>query len=77
MQTAHLLVPALLLVLMAEVIFAAHALLRRMLVPLRWLGDGVARLSNGHLDVIVPTRAADEFGILTDAFNQMAGRVKG
>jgi signal transduction histidine kinase len=76
MQTAHLVVPALLLVLMAGVIFAAHVVLRRMLQPLRWLGDGVAGLSEGHLDVVVQKRSADEFGALTDSFNQMVARVR-
>jgi signal transduction histidine kinase len=75
-QTAHLVVLALLLLLMASVIFTAHAILRRLLRPLRWLGDGVARLSEGHLDVAVPKRSEDEFGALTDAFNQMVGRVR-
>jgi signal transduction histidine kinase len=76
MRTAHLLVPAVLLLLMGAVVVAAHGFLRRLLSPLRWLGDGVAGLSEGHLDVVVPKRAPDEFGALTDAFNQMVGRVK-
>jgi signal transduction histidine kinase len=76
MHTAHLVVPAALLLLMATVVFAAHGLLKRLLLPLRWLGDGVAGLTEGHLDVVVPKRSADEFGALTDAFNQMVGRVK-
>jgi signal transduction histidine kinase len=76
MRTAHLMVPAVLLVLMAAVVFAAHGFLKRLLLPLRWLGDGVAGLSEGHLDVIVPKRSSDEIGALTDAFNRMVGRVK-
>jgi signal transduction histidine kinase len=76
MRTAHLVVPVILLLLMAGVVFAAHGFLRRLLLPLRWLGDGVAGLSEGHLDVVVPKRSADEFGALTDAFNRMVGRVK-
>lgn len=76
MRTAHLVVPAVLLLLMAAVVFAAHGFLRRLLLPLRWLGDGVAGLSDGHLDVVVPKRSTDEFGALTDAFNRMVGRVK-
>jgi signal transduction histidine kinase len=76
MRTAHLLVPAVLLLLMGTVVFAAHGFLRRLLSPLRWLGAGVAGLSEGHLDVVVPKRSADEFGALTDAFNQMVGRVR-
>lgn len=76
MRTAHLLVPVVLLLLMGAVVFAAHGFLRRLLLPLRWLGDGVAGLSEGHLEVVVPKRSADEFGALTDAFNRMVGRVK-
>lgn len=76
MRTAHLVVPAVLLLLMSAVVFAAHGFLKRLLLPLRWLGDGVAGLSEGHLDVVVPKRSADEFGALTDAFNRMVGRVK-
>ena len=76
MRTAHLLVPALLLLLIATVVFTAHGFLRRVLSPVRLLGDGVARLSEGQLDVVVPKRSADEFGTLTDAFNRMVGRVR-
>jgi signal transduction histidine kinase len=76
MFTAHLVVPAVVLLLVAIVVFAAHGVLKRVLLPLRWLRDGVARLSDGHLDVVVPTRSDDEFGALTYAFNRMVGRVK-
>ena len=76
MYNAHLAVPAIVLFLVAIVVFAAHGVLKRVLLPLRWLGDGVARLSDGHLDVLVPKRSPDEFGALTDAFNRMVGRIK-
>ena len=76
MRTAHLLVPAVLLFLVAAVVFAAHGFLRRLLLPVRLLSDGVAKLSDGNLDVVVPRRSGDEFGALTDAFNRMVGRVK-
>ena len=76
MRTAHLLVPAVLLFLVAAVVFAAHGFLRRLLLPVRLLSDGVAKLSDGNLDVVVPRRSGDEFGTLTDAFNRMVGRVK-
>ncbi len=76
MHTAHLVVPGVVLLLIATVVFAAHGVLNRLLLPLRWLGDGVARLSEGDLDVAVPKRSADEFGALTDAFNRMVGRIK-
>jgi signal transduction histidine kinase len=76
MRTAHILVPAVLLLLIATVVFAAHGVLKRVLLPVRWLADGVGRLSDGDLDVAVPTRSGDEFGALTDAFNRMVGRVR-
>jgi signal transduction histidine kinase len=76
MYTAHLVVPAVVLFLVAAVVFAAHGVLKRLLLPVRLLGDGVARLSDGHLDVVVPKRSNDEFGTLTEAFNRMVGRIK-
>jgi signal transduction histidine kinase len=76
MYTAHLVVPALVLLLVAAVVFVTHGVLKRVLLPLRWLGDGVTQLSEGHLDVVVPKRSGDEFGTLTDAFNRMVRRVK-
>ncbi len=44
--------------------------------PLRRLSDGVARLSAGQLDVVLPNKTRDEFGRLTEAFNQMVRRVR-
>jgi len=76
MRTAHLVVPGVVLLLIATVVFTAHGVLKRLLLPLRWLGDGVARVSEGQLDVVVPKRCADEFGALTDAFNTMVDRIK-
>jgi signal transduction histidine kinase len=76
MQSAHVALLILLLLLMATVVFVAHTVLNRLLRPLRGLSDGVARLGAGELDVTVPTGTRDEFGTLTDAFNQMVGRVR-
>jgi signal transduction histidine kinase len=66
----------LLLVVIVAVVLTAHAFLRHLLRPLRILSDGVARLGEGELDVQLPRRTDDEFGRLTDAFNQMVGRVR-
>ena len=76
MITVHNMLLALLLALMIVVIITAHLVLRRLLRPLRALGDGVARLSDGQLDVVLPNPTRDEFGALTDAFNKMVGRVR-
>lgn len=77
MHTAHLSLMIMLFVLMVGVVVMAHAVLRHLLRPLRVLNDGVARFSEGQLDVVLPNRTRDEFGTLTDAFNRMVGRVSG
>ncbi|HEX6101145.1 MAG TPA: HAMP domain-containing sensor histidine kinase [Thermoanaerobaculia bacterium] len=76
MINVHNMLLALLLGIMIAVIITAHLVLRRLLRPLRTLGDGVARLSDGQLDVVLPNPTRDEFGSLTDAFNDMVGRVR-
>jgi signal transduction histidine kinase len=76
LYTAHLLAPVVVLVLVGIVVFAAHGVLKRLLLPVRLLSDGVARLSDGQLDVVVPKRSGDEFGTLTDAFNRMVRRIQ-
>ncbi len=76
MINVHNALLALMLGIMGAVIVTAHLTLRRLLRPLRTLGDGVARLSEGQLDVVLPNPTRDEFGALTDAFNNMVGRVR-
>jgi signal transduction histidine kinase len=65
-----------LLTLLVAVVLLAYVLLRRALGPLRRLQQGVATLSEGNLEVAVPHRTGDEFGVLADAFNQMVVRVR-
>ncbi|HKI05779.1 MAG TPA: HAMP domain-containing sensor histidine kinase [Thermoanaerobaculia bacterium] len=66
----------LLLALMIGIVLLAYVVLRRSLRPVRSLHEGVVRLSEGHLDVVVPSRTSDELGALTDAFNQMVRRIQ-
>lgn len=73
---AHTALLVSLLALMGGTIIVAHMIIRRLLRPLRTLGAGVARLSSGDLDVVLPAPTRDEFGALTDAFNEMVGRVR-
>jgi signal transduction histidine kinase len=75
-QEAHGALLVLLLLVMTAVVLTTHAILRRLLRPLRVLSDGVDRLSSGELNVEIPTRSRDEFGRLTDAFNHMVARVR-
>jgi signal transduction histidine kinase len=60
---------------MALIVLLAYLVLRRSLRPLRALHAGVTRLSEGELDVAVPSRTRDEFGALAQAFNQMVQRI--
>lgn len=73
---AHTVLVALLVALMFAIVVVTHLVIERLLRPLRSLGDGVARLSAGELDVALPVETRDEFGTLTDAFNRMAQRVR-
>jgi len=76
LHAAHMYVLWLLLFLLVSVVIVTHAVLRRLLRPLRDLGDGVAQLSKGEFDVVVPQQRRDEFGALATAFNQMVTRVR-
>jgi diguanylate cyclase (GGDEF)-like protein len=49
---------------------------RRILGPLKDLTNGVLRVAGGDLDVSVPIRRSDEFGIVAGIFNEMVGRLK-
>jgi signal transduction histidine kinase len=60
---------------MAFIVLLAYLVLRRSLRPLRALHEGVTRLSEGELDVTVPSQTRDEFGALAQAFNQMVRRI--
>jgi signal transduction histidine kinase len=76
MQQVHSALVVLLLLIMTAVVLTAYAVLTHLLRPLRSLRDGVARLSEGQLDVVLPDSTRDEFGTLTDAFNRMVSRVR-
>lgn len=73
---AHWVLAVLLLAVMFGVIVAAYKVLEHLLGPLRSLSTGVAQLANGQLDVRLPPAPHDEFGRLTDAFNEMVDRVR-
>ena len=76
MQGAHLRLLILLLAIIAGVVLIAHTILNRQLRPLRELSAGVARLTAGELNVVLPARTRDEFGKLTLAFNKMVDRIR-
>lgn len=73
---AHGVLAVLVLTVMVAVIVAAYKVLEHLLGPLRSLSTGVAQLASGQLDVRIPPAPHDEFGRLSDAFNEMVERVR-
>ncbi|MEW6364811.1 MAG: HAMP domain-containing sensor histidine kinase [Acidobacteriota bacterium] len=76
LKVAHDRLLALLLTLMIIIVLVAHGVIRRALRPVRLLYAAVGRFGEGQFDVVVERQSRDELGALTDAFNQMARRVK-
>ncbi len=77
LRAAHFALVGPVLLLITAVVLIAHVMLRRLLLPLRALADGVMRLTRGELDVVIPSATRDEFGALTAAFNRMVAQVRG
>jgi len=76
LRSAHFALIGPVLLLVVGVILIAHQRLRRLLLPLRALADGVVRLTRGDLNVSIASSSRDEFAALTDAFNRMVTRVR-
>jgi signal transduction histidine kinase len=67
------------LVLAAGLLFALLVgtwLARRMVVPIRALATGAARIGGGDLDHRIEVHSGDEVQSLADSFNEMGGRLK-
>lgn len=75
-RNAHSHMLVMLLILMLGVFATAYLVMRNALRPLRLLEAAVHQVGEGQLDVTVRKQSDDEFGVLTDAFNQMARRVR-
>jgi len=76
MRSAHEKLLWMLLLMIVGVVLTAYWFQKRLLRPVQSLGEGVARMSAGQLDVVLPQVTHDELGTLTTAFNQMVSRVK-
>jgi signal transduction histidine kinase len=76
MPTTHAKLLWMLLLLIVAVVLAAYWFQKRLLRPVKSLGDGVARMSAGQLDIVLPVFAHDELGLLTTGFNHMVRRVR-
>jgi diguanylate cyclase (GGDEF)-like protein len=64
-------IPAILLIFAVTVLAA-----RGILKPILLLSEGAKRVSAGDLDVFLPVRGRDELADLTQAFNEMARKVR-
>lgn len=67
---------AILLVALALALFAALIFTRRMVVPIRALYDGAARIGGGDLTQRISIKSDDELEALGDQFNNMACRLE-
>jgi len=67
---------ALILVALALAIFAGFVLARRMIVPIRALHDGAARIGGGDLAQRITIKTGDELEALGEQFNRMAERLQ-
>jgi signal transduction histidine kinase/CheY-like chemotaxis protein len=67
---------ALILVALALAIFAGFVLARRMIVPIRALHDGAARIGGGDLTQRISINTGDELEALGEQFNRMAERLQ-
>lgn len=76
MHATHVRLLWMLLILIVFVVLAAYWIQRRHLRPVRSLSDGMAQISIGDLDVVLPVLGQDEFARLTVGFNDMVSRVK-
>ncbi len=66
----------LLLAGLALAFFAGLFLTRRMIVPIRTLSDGAARIGSGDLTQRITIKTGDELEALGDQFNSMATRLQ-
>ena len=61
---------------LAFAVLAGIWLARRMVVPIRALARGAARIGSGDLDHRIEMRSGDEVQVLADSFNDMGTRLK-
>jgi signal transduction histidine kinase len=66
----------LLLVALLLALFAGLLLARRMVVPIRTLSEGAARIGSGDLGQHISIKTGDELETLGDQFNNMASRLQ-
>jgi signal transduction histidine kinase len=76
MHATHVKLLWMLLALIIFVVLVAYWIQKWHLRPVKSLSEGMARISGGDLDVVLPVYGQDEFAMLTAGFNNMVSRVK-
>jgi signal transduction histidine kinase len=61
----------------ALLLVLAWLAVRWLLLPVKWLDRGMARVAEGDLGHRIPTRERDELGRLAEQFNAMSAQVQG
>jgi signal transduction histidine kinase len=62
--------------LLSAALFASYLAIKRVLLPLKWLGTGVHQVKEGNLSHLVPLRGNDELTDLASSFNEMTAQLK-
>ncbi|TAL58822.1 MAG: HAMP domain-containing histidine kinase [Bacteroidetes bacterium] len=65
-----------LIVLFTLIFTTAYFLIRWVLKPIFWLGEGVEQISKGNFSHNIRSRVPDELGVLAESFNLMTKRVR-
>ncbi|MFA5806350.1 MAG: HAMP domain-containing sensor histidine kinase [Melioribacteraceae bacterium] len=65
-----------LIVLFTIIFTTAYFLIRWVLKPIYWLGEGVEQISKGNLSHNIRSGVPDELGVLAESFNLMTKRVR-
>lgn len=65
-----------LFILLSVVLFVSYLAMKRVLLPLKWLGVGVQQVKGGNFSHLVPLRGNDELTDLAGSFNEMTVQLK-
>jgi signal transduction histidine kinase len=65
------------LVMLTLVLAGAYLLIRKLMRPVKLIGEGIIEAGRGNLEHRVPVTSPDELGQLARSFNEMNGKIAG
>ncbi|MDH5720673.1 MAG: HAMP domain-containing histidine kinase [Spirochaetia bacterium] len=65
-----------LIVVLSFILLTGYFLVKKVLMPVTWLSQGVKKISKGDFYVQIPENRKDELGALIRSFNEMAKEIK-